>query len=88
MSTAERPPVYILTPAAEYAHHKTSLQLVASLMQLPNFSEENRETCLGVIVGVIRAMESESESCPIESCPSCKGIFEHVLGCDRMDVAR
>lgn len=33
----------------------------------------------------------ESFDCPIHGvyrCPSCGGIMEHVVGCDRQDAAR
>lgn len=58
MSVVQNPPLYYVYSAEDHAHTKTSLQLVASLMQLPDFSEENRESCLAVVVGVIRSMES------------------------------
>ena len=53
MSTAQNPPTYRVFSTGELAAIRTGLELVASLMQMPQFGDEDRVMCLAEVKDIL-----------------------------------
>jgi hypothetical protein len=76
------PPVLLVFPVEAVAGMRTGLALAIMLLRLPECSSGDRALAVSELLGVLGALT------PGESCPECRGVLGHELGCSEMDACR